>query len=293
MGDNSTIGWTNATWNPISGCSKVSPGCAHCYAETVSHRFGWTTKPWTATNASVNVQWHPDRLDRPFRWKRGRLIFVNSMSDLFHEVVPDAWIDAVFAVMAMNAQHTYQILTKRPQRMRNYLRDPQTVLRIAEVINRMDDRRAYDVFADDLRHGAAWPLRDVWLGVSVEDQRCADERIPLLLQTPATVRFLSCEPLLGPVDLSAIPLPAPGGDPVLVNALHRSSVLAPRVDWVIAGAESGPGARPMEDDWVRTLRDQCQAAGAAFFFKQRAHNGHKEIDPVLDGRQWLEMPGRN
>ncbi len=292
MGDKTAIGWTDSSWNPISGCSKVSPGCSHCYAEAVSHRFGWTQKPWTERNAADNVVLHPARLDQPLHWTKPRHVFVNSMSDVFHDQVPEAFIDELFAVMAMASRHTFQILTKRPQRMHDYLMHPKTVLRIADAIDRRDDRLGYDVLAQDMRMGQAWPFSNVWLGVSVEDQRRAEERIPLLLQTPADVRFLSCEPLLGPVDLSAIPLSVPGGEAVPAHVLQRSSVFAPRVDWVIVGAESGPGARPMDDDWVRTLRNQCQAAGAAFFFKQRAHAGRKEIDPVLDGRQWLELPAR-
>lgn len=291
MGDKSKIGWTDATWNCIRGCSRVSPGCEHCYSEALSHRFGWTSLPWTGPNAAVNVQLVPERLDQPLRWKKPRRIFVNSLSDVFHDQLPDHFIDDMFAVMAMAAQHTFQILTKRPKRMRDYLTDPKTVLRIADAIDRRDANQGYDVLAQDLRDGRAWPLRDVWLGVSVEDQRRADERIPLLLQTPADVRFLSCEPLLGPVDLTALPHPVPGGGTVAVNALRRPSLFAPTVDWVIVGAESGPGARPMADDWVRALRDQCQAAGTAFFFKQRASaSGRKETEPELDGRQWLEFP---
>lgn len=291
MGDKTGISWTDATWNPISGCSKVSPGCEHCYAETLSHRFGWTSKPWTAPNAKENVQMHADRLTQPLRWKKPRLIFVNSTSDVFHDQVPDAFIDEIFAVMAMAAQHTFQILTKRPERMHNYLSDSETVFRIADAIDRRDAHQGYDVLADDVREGRAWPFSNVWLGVSVEDQRRAHERVPLLLQTPAVIRFLSCEPLLGPVDLTAVPYPVPDGGTVAVNALHRSSVFTPQINWVIVGAESGPGARPMEDDWVRSLRDQCQAAGTAFFFKQRADNaGRKTIKPELDGRQWSEFP---
>ena len=158
----------------------------------------------------------------------------------------------------------FQVLTKRPERMRDFMQDVWT--------------------------GQHEPLPNVWLGVSCEDQRRADERIPLLLQTPAAVRFVSCEPLLGPVVLTALPFPVPGGETVAINALHRSSVFAPRIDWVIAGAESGPKGRPMDDDWVRSLRDQCQGANVPFFFKQRCHNGHKETDPLLDGRQWLVYP---
>ncbi|PSR27617.1 MAG: hypothetical protein C7B46_19330 [Sulfobacillus benefaciens] len=292
MSDKTAIGWTDATWNPVTGCSKVSPGCQHCYAEAVSHRYGWTTQPWTMPHAAANVQVHPDRLDQPLRWRKPRRIFVNSMSDLFHEAVPDAFLDQVFAIMAMTDRHTYQILTKRPDRMQQYLTNSETPRRIADVIlHTAPSYPIYGVRAVDLYNRSIWPLPNVWLGVSVEDQRRADERIPLLLQTPAAVRFVSCEPLLGPVVLTALPFPVPGGETVAINALHRSSVFAPRIDWVIAGAESGPKARPMDDDWVRSLRDQCQAAGVPFFFKQRATDkGHKLVTPLLDGQLWQAFP---
>lgn len=290
MSDKTQIGWTDSTWNPISGCSKVSPGCEHCYAEALSHRFGWTSKPWIAPNAHENVQLHPERLDKPLRWTKPRMIFVNSTSDLFHDEVPDSFIDEVFAVMAMAARHTYQILTKRPQRMRDYLRHPDTVTRVAAAIDRRDDHQGYDVLAQDLRAGWAWPLANVWLGVSVEDQRRANERIPILMETPAAVRFLSCEPLLRKVDLGRwLPWDSHRKN---MPEFTRNPNYRHAFDWVIAGAESGPGARPMDDDWARSLRDQCQAAGVPFYFKQRVHAGHKELAPFLDGRQWLQFPSK-
>lgn len=305
MGQTS-IGWTQSsdgtkgyTWNPITGCSMVSPGCQHCYAAAISHRLGWTTQPWTAKNAKDNVQLHPDRLDQPLRWKKPRLIFVNSMSDVFHDQVPDAFIDAVFAVMAMAARHTFQILTKRPQRMHDYLTDPDTPGRIAAVILNQSSTPEYGVLSIEVYNQTHWPLPNVWLGVSVEDQRRARERIPLLQTTPAVVRFLSCEPLLKPLDLTAYLPHRSVYDPHIdlggcalcghLPSWHGTDIAW--IDWVIVGAESGPGARPMDDDWVRAIRDQCQAADTAFFFKQRASSGgRKELDPVLDGRQWLELP---
>lgn len=269
MSDKTAIGWTDATWNPVTGCSKVSPGCEHCYAEAVSHRFGWTTQPWTLRNAAANVQLHPERLMHPLRWQAPRKVFVNSMSDLFHPAVPDAFLNEVFAVMAEASHHIFQVLTKRPERMRDFMQDVWTC-----------------------QHE---PLPNVWLGVSCEDQRRAQERIPLLLQTPAALRFLSCEPLLGPLDLTDFQpfhetcycQEEPDG------CQPRFAIGCPEtgIDWVIVGAESGPQARPMDEDWVRSLRDQCQDAGVPFFFKQRATDkGHKLVAPLLDGRQWLEYP---
>ena len=298
MSDKTAIGWTDATWNPVTGCSKVSPGCDHCYSEALSHRYGWTSLPWTMPHAADNVQVHPERLNQPLRWKKPRRIFVNSMSDLFHEAVPDAFLDQVFAQMTMVARHTYQILTKRPQRMHAYLTDPQTVARIADAIDREDDALGhcgYDVLADDLRAGGLWPLQGVWLGVSVEDQRRADERIPWLLNTPASIRFLSCEPLLGSLDLTDFQpfheicycQEEPNG------CKPRFAIGCPEtgIDWVIVGAESGPQARPMDDDWVRSLRDQCRDADVPFFFKQRVTaQGHKLVTPLLDGQLCQAFP---
>ena len=231
MSGQSKIEWTDATWNPVTGCTKVSPGCKHCYAERI-------TKRWGGDFSKVTL--HPDRLDAPLHWRKPRMVFVNSMSDLFHEDVPDYFIDDVFDVCAVAANHTFQILTKRPERMMRYCQD--------------DDRSI---------------LHNVWLGVSVEDQQRADERIPHLLQTPAAVRFLSVEPMLGPVALSA---------------------WLGSIDWVICGGESGPGARPMDQGWARILRDQCVHAGVPFFFKQWGGVKKKRTGRVLDGRTWDEMP---
>jgi protein gp37 len=263
MSDKSAIEWTEATWNPVTGCSKVSPGCAHCYAERLSHRYGWTRQPWTPANEAENVVLHPERLAVPLHWRKPRMIFVNSMSDLFHEQVPDEFILQVFSVMAQAEQHTFQVLTKRPERMREWLLThngwvPQGL------------RPGWD--------GAfLMPLRNVWLGVSVENQHWANVRIPLLLETPAAVRFLSCEPLLGAVDLS--------------HHLAGSGVFwnAP-LQWVIVGGESGPKHRPMRVEWAQQLRDQCQAAGIAFFFKQHGGLRPKDGGRLLDDREWNEMP---
>lgn len=278
MGADSKIEWTDATWNPVVGCSVVSPGCTNCYAMghaarivrcangAASHYDG-TTQPskagpvWTSKVALA-----PDHiLTAPLRWRRPRRIFVNSMGDLFHEAVPDAWIDRVFAVMALAPQHTFQVLTKRAQRMREYLTRNDRQSRIA----------ARGFFMDGGDYTPRWPLPHVWLGVSVEDQTRADERIPDLLETPAAVRFVSAEPLLGAIDFTGI-YGEIGTALQLdcLNGIHYhhddggARTVAKRLDWIVVGGESGRGARPMHPQWVRGIRDQCNSAGVAFFFKQ-------------------------
>jgi protein gp37 len=258
MGDRTGIEWTDATWNPVHGCSKVSPGCANCYAETLSLRRGFTRHPWTGLHKDLNVSLHPERLDQPLRWRRPRRVFVNSMSDLFHEQIPDEFIDRVWAVMALAGTHTFQVLTKRPDRMRAYLAERSRSSKWIEA--------AAETFGYTLRwQGLSlcpWPLPHVWLGVSVEDQRRADERIPLLLQTPAAVRFISAEPLLGPVDLGFL-------EPCdHVRRTHAEIGCWKALDWIIVGGESGPGARPMDLAWARSLVAQAKAAGVATFVKQ-------------------------
>lgn len=242
MSDKSKIEWTDATWNPVTGCTKVSPGCDHCYAETIAHRFAGTK----AYPNGFDVTLWPERLDQPLRWKRPRRVFVNSMSDLFHKDVPDEYIARVFAVMALADQHTFQVLTKRPGRMRSLLSSDLFVdllgAWLAEYAGH-PSRKACGTYRVSL------PLPNVWLGTSVESQKWADVRVPQLLNTPAAIRFLSCEPLLGPVDLGL--------------ADTRT-----RIDWVIVGGESGPHARVMQLYWAESLRDQCTGAGIPFFFKQ-------------------------
>lgn len=271
MSDNSAIEWTDATWNPTTGCSKVSVGCTNCYAEKLSHRFGWTEKPWNAAHATENVKLHGDRLNQPLKWKQPKRIFVNSMSDLFHEQVPDKFIVDVFSVMAEASQHIFQVLTKRPERMMELLNSPTI---------------ANDVWLQTSRGVDAspspWPLPNVWLGVSVENQQAADERIPLLLQTPAAVRFLSCEPLLGPVSLDRwfglehgkewaeciCDEIDPTDRPCLTCECRMELGKKSGLHWVITGGESGSNARPMHPEWARSLREQCTGAGVPFFFKQ-------------------------
>lgn len=245
MSGKSPIQWTETTWNPVVGCKRVSAGCDHCYAFQLhdQRHIAWKRGRWDSAPAQYHkpfstVQLLPERLSDPLHWRKPRRVFVNSMSDLFHDDVPDEFILQVFSVMAATQQHTYQILTKRPQRMREWCWQHQGWV------------------PRGLRPG--WdgsflmPLRNVWLGVSVENQAAADERIPLLIQTPAAVKFLSCEPLLGDIDLRLPPYGYPD----------------PGVDWVIIGGESGPHARRMEWSWVGSLMKQCKAADVPLFMKQ-------------------------
>jgi protein gp37 len=250
MGDRTGIQWTDATWNPVTGCTRVSEGCRNCYIER--------TPPFRMAgrkfiNGSTGVQLHPDRLGQPLRWKQPRRIFVNSLSDLFHEAVPDEFIARVFSVMALAAGHTFQILTKRPERMQQWATDEAARALVIAASGKADWKA--------VRWPYAWPLPNVWLGVSVEDQKTADERIPLLLKTPAAVRFVSYEPALGPLNLRLyMPVIERGrGGPI------RSSG---GLDWLICGFESGPKARPGHPDWARSVRDQCVGAGVPYLFKQ-------------------------
>lgn len=238
MPDRTAIEWTDATWNPVTGCTKVSPGCAHCYAESITLRFkrGGPYLPGKTT-----IVLHPDRLEVPSKWKAPKRIFVNSMSDVFHEEVPFVFVSRIFDVMRENPRHTFQVLTKRPEHMLKYLNSPE--------------------FED-------WP-ENVWIGVSVENQYWAEQRIPILQQVPALVRFLSVEPLLKEVDLRT-----------LLNGIH----------WVIVGGESGPKARPIDPMWVRQIRDDCVEADVSFFFKQWGGRHSKSRGRQLQGRKWSEMP---
>ena len=241
MSASSLIEWTDATWNPVTGCTEVSPGCDRCYARTFAERFRGT--PGHPYQQGFDLTRWPARLDTPTRWKRPRLIFVNSMSDLFHQDVPDHFMVACFQTMAKLApQHTYQVLTKRPSRLVH----TSLLTQITQAIG-------------------PWPAH-VWLGVSVECQAYT-WRVDKLRATPAPVKFISAEPLLGPIqfDLAGIA-------------------------WLIVGAESGHGARPMHEDWVRSLRDQCQAAHVSFFYKQHAVRGRKLPLPLLDGERWRQFP---
>lgn len=271
------IEWTDETWNPVTGCTKVSPGCDHCYAETIAHRFAGGV----AFPNSFKPTLLPGRLEQPLHWRKPRRVFVNSMSDLFHADVPDEYIAKVFAVMAATPQHTYQILTKRHGRMRNLLNE----LGFREELACQAVILAEKQGRTDLLDAATppWPLPNLWLGVSVETQQWADIRVPALLDTPAAVRFLSCEPLLGPVDLAST-----GASPFWCLGHGRPSTTCPNdlhvqrdggISWVIVGGESGPHARPMHPAWPRHLRDQCVAAGVPFFLKQWGEWGPADWKP--------------
>ncbi len=228
------IEWTEATWNPVTGCSKISPGCAHCYAERLARRLKAMGQPNYANGFALTT--HEHVLEAPLKWKKPQMIFVNSMSDLFHSKVPLAFIKKVFSVMRQGDYHCFQVLTKRARR----------AARVAP--------------------GLPWP-DNVWMGVTVESADYA-ARIDDLRRIPARVRFLSMEPLLGPM---------PG--------LNLAGI-----DWVIVGGESGPGARPMHPDWVRDIRGQCAEAGVAFFFKQWGGTNKKKAGRLLDGRTWDQTP---
>ena len=238
MSDHSAIEWTNASWNPVTGCTKLSAGCDHCYAERFSERFRGV--PGHPFEQGFDLRLRPERLGQPERWRRPRLIFVNSMSDLFHKNIPADFIGRVFSAMERADWHTYQVLTKRSSLMRSFVNQ---------------------------RYADNPPPPHIWLGVSIEDASTLS-RLRHLQQTNAAVRFVSFEPLLGPVGK------------VDLTGIH----------WVIAGGESGPGARPADVSWLRDVRDQCQAQSVAFFFKQWGGRSPKSGGNLLDGRQWLEYP---
>ena len=329
MAENTKIEWTDATWNPITGCTMVSAGCSNCYAMGLAatrlrhhpSREGLTRMTsgravWTG-EVRFNEQW----LDQPLRWRRPRMIFVCAHGDMFHENVPDEWIDRVFAVMALAPQHTFQVLTKRPERARVYMAALYAGDR--HVANAAVEMRGSVFGAVAANDAFKTGYSNVWLGTSIEDQATADARIPHLLTTPAAVRFVSAEPLLGPVDLTHSLTRwcvrcAPFEQPCRIGCENRTGL-----DWVIVGGESGPGARPMHPDWARSLRDQCTAACVAFLFKQwgewapwdddnwsldtvedvEAHEraweiagveflkvGKKRAGRLLDGRTWDQFP---
>lgn len=308
MGDKTGIEWTDATWNPVSGCSKVSQGCKNCYAERVFPRaYGRdevsrlaTEHPqdgdaMTRPRRFTDVMLHPERLDQPLRWRRPRRIFVNSMSDLFHEDVPDEFILRVFDVMRRCAhdggasrEHQFQVLTKRPRRMLEFAKR----LRFNSDAN--DTAGECALYLDDAPRPPII-LRNVWLGVSVEDQATADERIPLLLQTPAAVRWISAEPLLHPIDLARLV-----AGHIRINALtgiitgSTTPANQPKLNWVVTGGESGPHARSSRPDWFRSLRDQCHAAGVPFFLKQITERGRKiPFESFPSDLQIREHPNAN
>lgn len=363
-----SIEWTDSTWNPLRGCSRVSEGCRHCYAEREANRHKGPGGAYEGLVQLVNghpawtgkVTFVEKHLLDPLKWGavldpdapiitrvlrdgafegariRRRRIFVNSMSDLFHENVPDAWIKKIFAVMALCPHHDFQILTKRAERMSATLGSMgvgHQILDLAESIALSEINTRNKTWGQWLQGKPIqvsfssagtkvrmleriWPLPNVWLGVSVENQKAADERIPPLLRTPASVRFISAEPLLGPINLEQLTVLI-GTQEARLNSIsdyYKVNEELSRLDWVIAGGESGPEARSMHPDWVRSLRDQCLPAGTAFFFKQwgawvptkdpgvaKARGiplgdcmswvGRKKIaGAVLDGREWRQFP---
>jgi protein gp37 len=238
MADGTSIEWTNATWNPVTGCTKISAGCDNCYAERFSERFRGV--PGHPFESGFDLTLRPERLEQPLRWREPRKIFVNSMSDLFHKDLPKEFIARVFDTMEAAEWHSFQVLTKRSTLMRNFLRG---------------------------RYGTVACPVHMWFGVSVEDGSKLS-RVRHLQEAPAGVRFLSIEPLIGPI-----------------GKLNLAGI-----DWVIVGGESGPKARPMQPDWVRSIRDQCKAAGVAFFFKQWGGFRPKAGGRQLDGREWNQFP---
>lgn len=265
MSQESNIEWTDATWNPVRGCTKISPGCTHCYASTFAERFRGV--PGHPYEQGFDLRLVPEKLKEPLRWKNPRMIFVNSMSDLFHKDVPDWYIAQVYAVMETAHWHMFQILTKRDERMRALLSHDNFPMYVRKA--------GYDCLGGSVyqERGPFW-RQNQWQGVSVENKKHGFPRIENLLKTPATVRFISIEPLLERLD-----------------GLGDLLVSGPRIDWVIVGAESGHGARPMQEDWVRPIRDLCRKAGISFFLKQFATPKGKKIPlPMLDGKQWTEMP---
>lgn len=357
------IGWTDVTWNPTDGCEVCSPGCANCYAMRFAGRFA---KPGERYHGLVSIAKNKravwtgqSRLDagklaKPLFWRKPRMVFVNSMSDLFYEGFTNEQIVAVFGVMAACPQHQFQVLTKRARRMREWFEwlDRSVDQEAAEwsgrecVVDIHDARR--ECLVDTLEEAGCealsgrvchlglttgtpirWPLPNVWLGVSTENQAAADERIPDLLATPAAVRFISAEPLLGPIDLTRWTNPTcphcgdrnepPRRDSTCENC---GEVWSPHLQWIISGCESGPGARPADVAWLRSLRDQCAEAGVPYFLKQAVRSfeatGHRAVEPskqarrlvvangpgskrkaggvihapYLDGRQHLELPVR-
>jgi len=266
MGD-TRIEWCDSVWNPVTGCTPISPGCQNCYAQRFARRLAGRhdypkDNPFTVTL-------HPGRAVDPLHWRKPRRIFVCSMSDLFHEKVPFNFIDQIMAVVAISQQHTFMLLTKRPDRMLLYFADPD---RRAEIDRWRCTGAKYRAKAHSWAlPDSLWPLPNLWVGVTAEDQERADERIPALLWTPAALRFVSVEPMLGPIELSEFK-PFDGkcycqDDPCGCRPRLTPNCPETGIDWVICGGETGPGARPMDPEWVRSVRDQCRNADVPFFFK--------------------------
>lgn len=301
MAEHSNIEWTDATWNPITGCELISPGCTNCYAMRLAgtrlrnhpSRIGLTelTKTGPVWNGTLrlNEQW----LDQPVRWGTPRRIFVCAHGDLFHDSVPVPWIDAIWAVMAACPHHTFQVLTKRADRMNEYLHHFCDINNPEAVSRHIGGLMGVRVFR--LAQNAKWPLPNVHLGVSVEDQKRANERIPTLMLSDAAVRWISAEPLLAPIDISDLRRRGQRVD-ATTGRSGVASILYQRLDWVVVGGESGPRARDMDANWARSLREQCREADVPFFMKQMAHKAPIPLDlqirqpPRGTVEQWKHQP---
>lgn len=308
MADGTAISWAEATWNVLTGCTVLSPGCKRCYAMKLAgarlknhwSRQGLTVDSKAGPVWTGEVRYNPEWLDQPLRWSRPRMIFVAAHSDIGHPAVRDEWRDAIFAVMALRPDHVYLVLTKRPDVLGAYLASESTRGRVWAHASRLAGkfRRTRDQLFAIGQRISNWPLQNVWVGTSAEDQPHLDERLPHLLRLPAALRWLSIEPMLGPVDLTMVPTwtDPRSDDENTLNALTGREYHAgagvlgdrgPRIEWVVAGGESQNSDRPTHPDWVRSLRDQCQAAAVPFHFKQwgdwiDADNGLKNPH----GRSW-------
>lgn len=311
-----SIEWTDVTWNPIRGCSRISEGCRNCYAERMANRYSGVGLPYEGLTRNGrwtgDVRFIEEKLFDPLHWLKPKKVFVNSMSDLFHENVKDEWIAQIFAVMAISnfermvcrrrncehdneecetaadgatkyPTHTFQVLTKRPSRMRHWFGREYLQAEICDWIEKFG-------YGDWLGYGDfQWPLPNVWLGVSVEDQATADYRIPILLQTPAAIRFVSAEPLLKMISIEKYftQIINPGHCGGCEKCGDKAEEIHYGIDWVITGGESGPKARHNYGGWFKSLRDQCQTAKVPFFFKQW---GPKYLGRKLDSIEWNEFP---
>lgn len=244
------IQWATDTLNPVTGCTKISPGCQNCYAERFAER--WRGIKGHPFEQGFDLRFHSKRLKIPERWRKPRMVFVNSMSDLFHNKISAEFIRKTFIMMQENPKHIFQVLTKRAEGMLSFIKKDAPVPGMTGHI-----------------WGKTWTPKNIWLGVSVENQHFAEKRIPLLIETGAHVKFLSMEPMLGPVDISK---------------------WIKDLSWVIVGGESGPGARPMKPEWARSIRDQCKEQSVPFFFKQNSGVSKKRAGRLLDGREHNEMP---
>lgn len=292
MGSKTAIAWTDSTWNAIRGCTRVSEGCTRCYAEAVAGRFSAPGQPYHGVAVlkvidgthrgrwTGKIEFVKEHLEDPLRWRRPRRIFVNSMSDLFHENIKDEWIDDIVAVMALSSRHNFQVLTKRPERMRDYLIERSTATDVHSLISSYMNRHGAQPTCD-MSH--EWPAPHIWWGVSAEDQKTTDERIPLLLQTPAAVRWVSYEPAIGPIDFTAIHRTRAEGFMRPLDGRFN------KLNWIVVGGESGPDARPFDIQWARDTISQCENAGTACFVKQL---GKDPYDSAQPGRPHLKVSGK-